>query len=351
MEPMKTDAPFASCPDFEVLSAWYDSELRDEALEQHIRSCDLCARLVASFTAIDHQCHAPVILDAQGLGRIKSATREKIADEPRWRALVTPMRLAAAAAIFGGVFAFRAYQTYHSDSTEPFLTLAPAGEGEPTERLAQLTTPTPLEQSGRTVELVQATQAAAAMQQSQSVEPTPIDRGPETMVAISNCGPRKDAPTPIEPMKTFKKPAPVVPTPLTYTAAQMVGYTKGSPSFAAPGSSTMVSSAVIQPRTMAVELSDHVRHVWFVEEVEEPVAELQGLLPDKSDDIDAMLKADSSGIALDLVVEDRNLAKLVDHFHARGFDLVSAEAPQPDASDSILFTGKKIRYHIEIVEK
>mgnify|MGYP001221987358 CR=1 FL=1 len=47
-------ASCAECPSSEMLSSWYDRELRDCRIDEHVATCDECRRVIAAYHSLDN---------------------------------------------------------------------------------------------------------------------------------------------------------------------------------------------------------------------------------------------------------------------------------------------------------
>ena len=69
------------CPSEEELNAWYDSELRDPVIEDHLTSCSKCRKVLRSYLEIDSEIQGNLCsgYDPKMAFRIKSRSMARIA--------------------------------------------------------------------------------------------------------------------------------------------------------------------------------------------------------------------------------------------------------------------------------
>jgi hypothetical protein len=296
-----------NCPAIEALSAWHDGELVDDALAQHLESCEHCQEAVAFFQRADTYLEDAGTPSPQVLARIQRRTRKAI--EPPAKPSLIPVSswawVGMAAAVAVGLLILK-------------------GRVEQAAGLVAEAPPAPT-----TTVVTSAPEAPAAV----IADSQPAD------VADDPAAPRWKSNT--EPPETARQPT----STLRLEDVTLVGVQDLGP--------TLPAHSSIPGRATEREVSDYVHHVWLVNDPTQALGSLRALMPEEQREVLGQLMRQKQGhYRLHLGISDRNLQALVNYFGQNGLDLVSPAAPQPDPVHSDLqFSGKSVHYQLDFVKR
>lgn len=285
------DGPKRQCPDPEHLSAWYDSELKDDELASHLAECPRCQRRLRGYRNLDRKLDEYVAVSPDVVERIKLGSLRRLAagsdtmPYPNW------LRVAAAMAALLVLC---------------FLVLVRMQETAPSGSIAHHLAP---------------------------LAPQTLTAGP---AAVDS---RPRAPETAE--KRFEET-----TEEFRGKLRVVRYGDD-----AEGGQTTLVSAIDDSDERVAVVADHVRHVWLVEEPERPLRRLQKMFPRQREELQGLIDDDESRYVLQIVIDERQLHGIVNEFYISGFKLLSPDAPQPGQAYDEDALGRTVQYEVNFVRR
>ncbi len=341
------------CPGYDDLSAWHDSAAPDTEIDTHVRTCQACQNILHEMEVIDMQVqqHLEEILpDARTMEHLILNTRKHI--QPRAIPVLSFRNLLRIAAAVAALLVVVAIQRQLQTSAE-----SPVQRAEsPVEVDAQFVTDIPVDETSYRLSPLN----------QKLIDDLVREFGP--MMASSSPRPAPAASMPVS-IGASAKPYEVASLPTVGSAVDsLVGPSRrpvespiGSSSqldftsdinlvwYGTPPSFQEADTERISLVNTRKTVRDRVRHVWLVPETAAPLRELQQLLPRHKQDFQDLINQDRDEYVLQLVISDKDLQELVDHFDSLDFKLISPTAPQPGDGANLRLTGKGVQYEIDFV--
>jgi hypothetical protein len=98
-------------------------------------------------------------------------------------------------------------------------------------------------------------------------------------------------------------------------------------------------------------VGNFVRHVWLVDDTASPLKALKMYAESDDELLDQLIARDSDRYLLQMMLSDKDLQSLVNRFEALEFNLLSPSEPQPSGYQTLKFTGKNVKYELDIIRK
>jgi hypothetical protein len=318
---MKTDSsPCAECPSSEVLSSWYDRELRNPEIDEHLAVCKGCQKVIAAYQSIDNVLTAGLSTDRRDViirSVIKQSGRPSILHFPMYK-----VSIAAGLAVVAVTLFIALNQMPLTPGTGLAAELDDSEIETEIDLAEAIVEPAPMI-------------AATRGPDHSTVEPPPMPFA----VARST----SPAPAPREPRFHSTEAA-------TATGGiadlRLVNFDPDSR-----------NTRDITPRRRSIPASDQkvvedfVRHIWLVDETVAPLEALKTYTESDGQLLVDLIARDSDRYLLQMVLTDKDLQSLVNRFHDLRFKLLSPDAPQPGIIQTLNFSGKPVKYEMDIVRK
>ena len=309
------------CPSFDELSAWHDGETDPAAIDAHIASCTACQGILEDLEQMDDAMLGEPP-PAEVLARIhEGCLREvrKPAPKPTVLPMSVVLRLAAIFALVG-IALFMQGQLKELDGADPLASNIGQPVGE----------------------------AVVGIGPPPSLPPAPPP------VPISAESADLPPPVPEAPMPATIADV-AAPAPRSVPRSKPVSVDYGAISLVAAGAMAARArsgrrATITAPAQNVV--AEDVHHVWLADDVVATLEALRDLMPkDHHEQFDSLLQEGADSYSLTLSATDRNLQALVNHMASIGMVLVSPEAPQPQAQETLDFSDRPVRYHVDFVKK
>ncbi len=317
------------CPDLETLSAWHDGELHDSHIEGHLQHCQHCQEVLRDFAAFDVEIQQHLDEahpDPANIDRIIRRTRRRIERQPiQWLSLPVLSRLAACVALVAVCAVLFAHYQRTNDN---LASMANATNDLTTPGDAEAEDASAFEKKlyeDLIAEFATATNSAAPATPSIAAEPAlpPVAAAADTIVTRDNAGTTEGV--------------------LQLSNVSLVSL--GSRRDFGPETPYRAPDATTR------SIDDRVRHVWLVKDATAPLRELQKLMPEHERDFRKLINQNRDEYVLQLVISDRDLRDLVNHFSDLEFKLISPQAPQPGRDKPLRLNGKAVQYEMDFVRK
>ncbi len=278
------------CPSEEELNAWYDSELRDPVLEDHLARCPKCRNILRSYLEIDSEIQGNLSFayDLKMASRIRSRSMARIRGRRRFRLLYlnTWGRVAACAVIAVLVLVIRNRFKEFSEN------LADDAVQTMAKRPAKLVRNVPTVASS----LIPAAKSAASEL--------------ETIGAIH------------------------------LDQALLLAY----------GTYNENLRETPAARRQPAEIAGTVIHTWLVDDPSAPVELLKGMMPDEfREDFDLLIRESADQCTLVMAIPNRELRKLVNYFDEIGFTLKDRSGHKPSSQPEAEVSNPPLRYIVDFV--
>lgn len=289
---MKTESEYCDCPDPEVLSSYFDSELAPDSSEaKHIESCEFCQRHLAVYRQLSDRIRSELRKSVPDdfAERMVAGVRERLshADAPPknipFPVLGTLMKIAAAVVICGGLTFYFVGKKFAS----------------PTEKIAK---------DGGLGQKESLRDFAAHGVENDSYSPN------------SSAGA-----IPLSDMETVS----FGETPETMAQATSEGTNRMRP----------------------VEIPNRVRHVWVVDNLDKVKKDLEDFVKNHDIPANKVVIRDDRGrdVKVNMRLTKRQLVGLVKSCAGQGLELLSPQAPQPEENRFVGNAKSPVQYNADFV--
>ena len=323
----------AECPSSEALSSWYDRELRDCRIDEHVATCDECRRVIAAYHSLDNMLSSNL-----GMGGRSEVIIRSVLDQSKRPLLlrfpVYKLSLVAGLAIIATTLVVTINKL--PENGVAANTLAPdtaAAAATETDAVAATATTAP-----------EVTAKPAGLPQVPTVGETRSTFAPASphgrvfnsnppVLARSTGGSGR-----IELMSMENSGR----TPNAGVWTENLNFKSGNR-----------KQAGITNRQFDRErnVGNFVRHVWLVDDTASPLKALKMYAESDDELLDQLIARDSDRYLLQMMLSDKDLQSLVNRFDALEFNLLSPSEPQPSDYQTLKFTGKNVKYEIDIIRK
>ncbi len=321
------------CPSSESLSSWYDRELRDCRIDEHVATCDECRRVIAAYHSLDNMLSSNL-----GMGRSDVIIRSVLDQSKRpllRRFPVYKLSLVAGFAII---------------ATTLVVTINKLPENGVA---ANTLTPDAVDTTAIETDTVAATTAATAPE---------VTAKPAGLPQVPTIGETRSTVAPASPHgRVFNSNSPVLVHStgssgrIELMSMENSGRTPNAGVWTEnlnfkPGNRKQAGIANRQLDRQR-NVGNFVRHVWLVDDTASPLKALKMYAESDDELLDQLIARDSDRYLLQMMLSDKDLQSLVNRFDALKFNLLSPSEPQPSDYQTLKFTGKNVKYEIDIIRK
>ena len=324
--------PCTECPSSEMLSSWYDRELRDCRIDEHVATCDECRRVIAAYHSLDNMLSSNL-----STGRSDVIIRSVLDQSKRPLLLRFPvykLSLVAGLAIIATTLVVTINKL--PENGVAANTLAPDtadAAATETDTVAATATTAP-----------EVTAEPAGLPQVPTVE--------ETRSTVAPASPHG---------RVFNNNPPVLVRStggsgrIELMSMENSGRTPNAGAWTENRNfkSSNRKQAGIANRQLDRQrnVGNFVRHVWLVDDTASPLKALKMYTESDDELLDQLIARASDRYLLQMVLSDKDLQSLVNRFDALEFNLLSPSEPQPSDYQTLKFTGKNVKYEIDIIRK
>ncbi len=326
----------AECPSSEMLSSWYDRELRDCRIDEHVATCDECRRVIAAYHSLDNMLSSNL-----GMGGRSEVIIRSVLDQSKRPLLrrfpVYKLSLVAGLAIIATTLVVTINKL--PENGVAANTLAP----DTADATATATE----------TDAVAATTAATAPE---------VTAKPAGLPQVPTVGETRSTFAPASPHgRVFNSNPPVLVRSaggsgrIELMSMENSGRT---PNAGVWTENLNFKSGNRKQAGIANRQFDHqrnvgnfVRHVWLVNDTASPLKALKMYTESDDELLDQLIARDSDRYLLQMMLSDKDLQSLVNRFDALEFNLLSPSEPQPSDYQTLKFTGKNVKYEIDIIRE
>jgi hypothetical protein len=315
------------CPSSEELSSWYDRELRDCRIDEHVATCDECRRVIAAYHSLDNMLSSNL-----DMGRSDAIIRSVLDQSKRpflLRFPVYKLSLVAGLAII---------------ATTLVVTINKSPENAVA---ANSLTPDAVDTTATETDPVAATTGP----------PVPeVTAKPAGLPQVPTVGETRSTLAPASPHgRVFNSNPPVLVRSTGGSGRIELMSMENSGRTPNAGiwtenlnfNSSNRKRAGIPNRQRNV--GNFVRHVWLVDDTASLLKALKMYTESDDELLDQLIARDSDRYLLQMMLSDKDLQSLVNRFDALKFNLLSPSEPQPSDYQTLKFTGKNVKYEIDII--
>ena len=324
--------PCTECPSSESLSSWYDRELRDCSIDEHVATCDECRRVIAAYHSLDNMLSSNL-----GQGRSEVIIGNVLDKSKRPLLLRFPMYKLSFVAGLAII------------ATTLVVTINKLPEDSVA---ARPLTPAAVDVTATETDTVAATATTA----------TEVAAKPAGMPKVPIVGETRSTFAPASPHgRVFNNNPPVLVHStggrgrIELMSMENSGRTPNAGVWTEnlnfkPSNRKQVGIANRQIDRQR-NVGNFVRHVWLVDDTESPLNALKMYTESDDELLDQLIARDSDRYLLQMMLSDKDLQSLVNRFDALKFNLLSPSEPQPSDYQTLKFTGKNVKYEIDIIRK
>jgi hypothetical protein len=327
-------ASCAECPSSEMLSSWYDRELRDCRIDEHVATCDECRRVIAAYHSLDNMLSSNL-----GMGGRSEVIIRSVLDQLKRPLLlrfpVYKLSLVAGLVIIATTLVVAINKLPENgvaaNTLSPDAVDATATE---TDTVAATTATTAPEVTDKPAGLPQVPTVGETRSTfaPASRHGRVFNNNPSVLVRSIGGNGR------IELMSMENSGR----TPNAGVWTENLNFKSGNRKQAG-----IANRQLDRQRNVG----NFVRHVWLVNDTASPLKALKMYTESDDELLDQLIARASDRYLLQMMLSDKDLQSLVNRFDALEFNLLSPSEPQPSDYQTLKFTGKNVKYEIDIIRK